>query len=117
MAELSGRAVTSPLSLVAMSKHHGVSVPFLKKIAHCLKFHGLIESKEGIGGGYALARPAETITVWDILSSFATVSDELNPGVLTCPINTSCLPQQIRHTVHKRIKKCLETISLQEVFP
>lgn len=117
MAELSGHAITRPLSLVAMSEQHGVSVPFLKKIVRSLKSHGLVESKEGVGGGYTLARAANTITLWDIISSFTDASDTRGAGGLMCPVNTSCLPQQIRYTLNERIKDRLETIVLQEVLP
>lgn len=117
MAELSGHESARPLSLVAMSERHGVSVPFLKKIVRSLKSHGLVESKEGVGGGYTLARGVDMITLWDIISSFIAVSDVGFPGGSPCPIHTSCLPQHIRHILHKRMRERLETITLQEVLP
>jgi Rrf2 family protein len=40
---------------------------FLELILLELKNHGLLQSKKGKGGGYALARPPETINVGEIV--------------------------------------------------
>jgi len=56
-----------PLSEVATSTK--LSPLFLKHIANRLKIKGLIESKEGMSGGYRLSREPEKITVTDILQS------------------------------------------------
>jgi len=46
------------------------SVPpvFLRKILGELRRHRLVSSVKGIHGGYALARPAAEITLWDVFS-------------------------------------------------
>lgn len=115
MGELACIGGTQPLSLVAISRRHGVSLLFLKKIVRSLKANGLVESKEGIGGGYLLARKPETISMWDIISAFHTSSDESNSPSTACPVNTSCLPQHIRARLSESIKERLEQISLKEV--
>lgn len=115
MGELASIHGRQPLSLIAISRRHGVSLLFLKKIVRSLKASGLVESKEGIGGGYILARKPETISMWDIISAFHTSSDESNSSRITCPVNTSCLPQHIRARLSGSMKERLEEISLKEV--
>lgn len=115
MGELAGSHSSRPLSLASMSKRHGVSLPFLKKIVRSLKSHSLVESKEGIGGGYTLARGADAISMWDIVSAFDSISGTPAPDGLFCPVNKSCLPQHIRTTVTKSIQERLETLSLREI--
>lgn len=115
MGQLAGSQSTRPLSLASMSQRHGVSLPFLKKIVRSLKSHGLVESKEGIGGGYTLARGADTISMWDIVSAFDSTSGSPVPDGLFCPVNKSCLPQHIRITLAKSIQERLELLSLREV--
>ncbi len=56
-----------PLSEVATATE--LSQLFLKHIANRLKAKGLIESKEGMSGGYRLSREPEKITMADILQS------------------------------------------------
>ncbi|KKM69218.1 hypothetical protein LCGC14_1453060 [marine sediment metagenome] len=43
---------------------------FLRKVAQTLVSHGLLVSERGVRGGFTLARPAETISVWDIIRAF-----------------------------------------------
>jgi len=41
---------------------------FLAQIANNLTIGGLLESREGVGGGYRLAKSAKKITVHDVVS-------------------------------------------------
>lgn len=111
MGELAHSDAVVPLSLASVSNRHGVSVPFLKKIVRSLKAAGLVQSKEGVGGGYTLARKPENIALWDIVSAFDAGG---KPQGSVCPLNTSCLPQHIRARLTKSIKERLEEISLKE---
>lgn len=115
MGELANIGNNQPVSLVEVSRHHGVSVPFLKKIVRSLRASGLVQSKEGVGGGYTLAREPESISLWEIVSSFDATTSDAKPGSSACPINKSCLPQHIRAKLSESIKERLEGISLKEV--
>ncbi len=44
--------------------------PFLRKILQVLNRKGLVRSYKGIGGGFQLARPAEDISVVDLIEAF-----------------------------------------------
>ncbi len=114
MGELANAENNQRISLAEMSRRHGVSVPFLKKIVRSLRASRLVQSKEGVGGGYRLARKPEHISLWEIISSFDT-GNEWNIVDSACPINKSCLPQHIRAIVSENIKDRLERISLKEV--
>ena len=59
----------TPLSPLA--KHLGVSSSYLSQIAKDLTKAHLINSKEGVGGGYYLARSAEQIRILDILEALS----------------------------------------------
>lgn len=114
MGELASAENAELVSLVEMSRRHGVSVPFLKKIVRSLRSSGLLQSKEGVGGGYRLARNPEYISLWEIISSFDAASGEWKPTQSVCPINKSCLPQRIRSLLIECIRERLQRISLQE---
>ncbi len=43
---------------------------FLRKVAQKLVSHGLLVSERGVRGGFTLARPAETISVLEIVRAF-----------------------------------------------
>lgn len=114
MGELASYEKEYPLSLVEVSRRHGVSLAFLKKIVRSLRASGLVQSKEGVGGGYMLARKPELISLWEILSAFNAFSGDEKSMSPVCPLNTSCLPQHIRALVSESIKERLEDISLKE---
>jgi len=52
-----------------IGKDRGISESFLLQVFQDLKKSGLVTSKRGAGGGYALSRPAETITLAEIIES------------------------------------------------
>ncbi|MGD9601405.1 MAG: Rrf2 family transcriptional regulator [Gammaproteobacteria bacterium] len=47
----------------------GLSVPFVAKLFGALRTAGIVTSVEGIEGGYRLARPADAITVLDVVTA------------------------------------------------
>lgn len=69
MTELAKSALGEPLSLRSIAQTHGVSFFFLQKIALDLRKAGLIESGRGKMGGYSLAKPAEQITVQEMVEA------------------------------------------------
>lgn len=47
----------------------GIPLPFLSQILHALRQAGLVLSKRGSRGGVALARPAQTISLLDVVEA------------------------------------------------
>jgi len=56
-----------PVKIATIAKRQKVPQKFLELILAGLKQGGFVESRRGAEGGYMLARPAETITVGDVL--------------------------------------------------
>jgi Rrf2 family protein len=57
------------LSLPALAEFHGVPEPYMAKQMQALSKAGLVRASRGQTGGYALARPASAITLWDIAAA------------------------------------------------
>lgn len=114
MGELARQNGVRPLPLTSVAKDHGVSFAFLKKIVRSLRAAGLVRSKEGVGGGYTLARDPQSISLWEIISAMSATSGEFNPPGSICPVNKFCLPQHIRSLVSESVRERLEKISLKE---
>jgi len=58
-----------PTSVRDIAERTGLPQPYLEQILLALKGAGLVRSKRGVGGGYVLARPAEEITLGEIVSA------------------------------------------------
>lgn len=55
-----------PLSSRDLAEFQGVSPSYVAKLFTQLEKAGIVESVEGLGGGYRLARPAEAISVLNV---------------------------------------------------
>jgi Rrf2 family protein len=65
-AELAA-AADGPLKAERIAQAQGIPVKFLENILLDLKHAGLVQSQRGAEGGYWLARPAEEISVADVV--------------------------------------------------
>ena len=60
---------SGPTSVRDIAERTGLPQPYLEQILLALKGAGLVRSKRGVGGGYVLARPADEVTLADIVSA------------------------------------------------
>ena len=59
----------APVGLTEVAKATGMSKRFLEQLAMSLKSHHLLRGVCGRKGGYLLARPAEEISIGDVLNA------------------------------------------------
>ena len=85
---------------------------FLRKLVKRLVTGGLLESRRGKGGGIALARKPETITLFDVVRATGPKGIELSPCVSapkTCSRSALCRIhgefKTIQTEVDRRLKK------------
>jgi Rrf2 family protein len=57
------------VSVRDLAERTGLPQPYLEQILLNLKGAGLVRSKRGVGGGYVLARPAEEVTLAEIVAA------------------------------------------------
>lgn len=107
---------TVPVSDIA--KDHGVSVLFLKKILRELRQAGIVQSKEGIGGGYTLVKQPKDISVLDVFTAVdgtkdaSFITSETHRYNTLCPLQPDCLPQQIRQLISTAFLTYLSHITI-----
>lgn len=56
-----------PVSITSIAERQEISVSYLEQLMAKLKKAGLVKSVRGVNGGYSLARPADEISVGDVL--------------------------------------------------
>ncbi len=65
--DLASRPSREPVRIAEIARRQKIPQKFLELILAGLKQGGFVESRRGAEGGYLLARPADTITVGEVL--------------------------------------------------
>ena len=68
MAELA-RSGEGPVPISAVAERREIPVQFLEQLFSTLRRAGLLISQRGVNGGFRLARPAEQITVLEVVQA------------------------------------------------
>jgi len=68
LAELA-RSGERPVPITALAERRGIPEQFLEQLFSTLRRAGLLTSHRGMRGGYTLARPAEEITVIEVVQA------------------------------------------------
>lgn len=94
-----------------------VALPTVSKVLKTLVRGGLVASHRGTKGGYALARPAERITVAQVLAvlegPIGLTECSSNPG--QCVQETSCSVRGNWQRINLAIRRALEDVTLAEM--
>jgi Rrf2 family protein len=68
MAELA-RSADRPVPIAQVAERREMPVQFLEQLFSTLRRDGLLVSQRGVKGGYMLARPADQITVLEVVQA------------------------------------------------
>jgi Rrf2 family cysteine metabolism transcriptional repressor len=67
LVELHQLGDRGPVPIAELARRRGIPVQFLEQLFAVLRRAGLLRSQRGVGGGYAFARPANAITVLELV--------------------------------------------------
>lgn len=119
MADLVAFGDGEPVPLSLIAERQRLSLPFLEQIFGKLRRAGLVESRRGAQGGYVLARPAEAISLAEVV---AAVEEEVRstacqPGAgLGCTgTSARCLTHKLWEELDGHIDSWLSTRTLADV--
>lgn len=90
---------------------------FVAKIFQSLVREGLLLSAKGRGGGFALARSAEEISVFDIVAAVDGTEhlDACVVGMNECRDETACPQHEAWKPIRKQIRGYLESTTLKQM--
>ena len=69
MVELARRSGDEPIPLAEVAANDGLPLAYLEHLVARLRKAGLVDSRRGARGGYLLARPAEEITMAEVVAA------------------------------------------------
>lgn len=102
-----------PTTIAEVAKRHGISVPYLERLAGLMRAKGLLKSIRGAKGGYVLGRPAEQITVADIICAVNEGIDTTRcQGKANCYKGAVCLTHHLWDKLNHEILHFLQSITL-----
>jgi Rrf2 family protein len=109
----------SPTSVRDIADRTSLPQPYLEQILLALKGAGLVRSKRGVGGGYVLARPAEEITLAQIVSAVdgpIAIGDFGEPHQNgACDHEGQCVLLAVWANVGEHMRRLLEDRTLAEI--
>ncbi|MEK7646767.1 MAG: Rrf2 family transcriptional regulator [Patescibacteria group bacterium] len=101
------------------SEKYGIPYSFLEKVALNLKMAGIIVAKKGKGGGYALSRSPERITMGEMLAAFEQPKMmrclESGKASGVCLLKAVCPTRKRWQVLDKKILEVLHTTTLAEI--
>ena len=110
-----------PVPIARIASGEGISDVYAAKLMRQLRLAGLVESTRGAAGGYRLARPATTISVWDAIQA---LDESFLPGAtcdcrpedrIDCRRTTACAVTSLWRRLGDEIRASLEAVSLSDL--
>jgi Rrf2 family cysteine metabolism transcriptional repressor len=110
---LAQRGEERPVPLKEIAEAEGLPEAYLEQLMAPLRKAGIVRSVRGPQGGYALARAAGDIDIWQVLLA---LEGELAFGQCTCPPDpdheASCLDALLWRDVDRELKERLQRETL-----
>jgi FeS assembly SUF system regulator len=105
----------STASQVADATH--LTLPTVSKLLKSLAHSGLVVSARGVQGGYALARPAATISAAEILDALEgpVALTDCSSSSGSCDLESFCRVGTAWQRINHSIRKALEGVSLADL--
>lgn len=107
----------APVTIKSIASRQELSEAYLEQLFASLKKAGLVISKRGAQGGYALAREPETITMAEILTALeGSVSITDCVSTKQCGSTCECPSRMVFTTIQKSIDEALESMTLLDMI-
>ena len=117
MVDLSMRQTRGPVTLAAISERQHISLSYLEQLFGKLRRAKIVNSVRGPGGGYNLARPANAITVAEIIGAVDEAIDATQcGGKENCNDDKRCVTHDLWATLNEKMNDYLSSVSLADVI-
>jgi Rrf2 family protein len=122
LLHLARKEQEGPVLISRLAKAERIPKKFLELILLDLKHHGILQSKRGKGGGYALGRPSELIRVGQVirlldgpLAPIPCVSEIAYEKCADCVNESLCGIRQVMKQVRDATAQILDNTTLADM--
>ncbi len=115
MAATARHGAAARLSAACLSLETGVPLPTAQKLMGRLATAGLLESARGQGGGFGLARAADTISLADIVEAVEgpiALTSCMDDGRHDCALESACRVKPHWAVVNGAVRQAFAAVSL-----
>jgi Rrf2 family iron-sulfur cluster assembly transcriptional regulator len=114
MMDLAIHEPKGPVTLADISHCQSISLSYLEQLFSKLRRSNLVRGVRGPGGGYRLAKPADEISIAQIIAAVDEKVDSTCGGDSSCEEGDTCLTHELWCGLSKRIYEFLDSISLRD---
>src|SRR6476469_7147749 len=117
MTAAARRPAAARLSATELAGETGVPLPTTQKLMGQHAASGLLLSARGVGGGFALARPAKDISLADIVEAVEgpIAMSACSDGKFDCALDAHCRVKPHMGVVGNAVRGALGAVSLTEL--
>ncbi len=116
MLDLALHSGKGPVTLANISERQKISLSYLEQLFGKLRRGKLVESVRGPGGGYNLARPAQLLSVADIIIAVEEPIDSRQcEGKENCAGDRRCMTHDLWESLNDTVISYLSGVNLAEL--
>ncbi|MBI1886828.1 MAG: Rrf2 family transcriptional regulator [Nitrosomonadales bacterium] len=116
MVDLAMHGGSRPINMAAISTRQKISLSYLEQLFCRLRRRQILKSVRGTGGGYYLARPADKISIVEIIVAVGEPLDATGCGGKgNCSDGRPCLTHELWVGLNENIYDYLSAITLQQL--
>jgi len=116
MLDLALRHQQGPVALAGIGLRQRISLSYLEQLFGKLRRAALVVSVRGPGGGYRLGRPAEKVSVADIILAVDEPLDTtLCRGMENCQEDKRCMTHNLWAALNEKLYEYLNSVTLQDL--
>lgn len=117
MIDVAMHGTKGPVTLAGVSERQKISLSYLEQLFGKLRRYGLVESVRGPGGGYYLARAAETMSVADVIQAVDEPIDATQCGGREdcADEGRRCMTHELWTNLNAHIFSFLRSVTLAEL--
>lgn len=116
MIDVAMHGTHGPVTLAAVSERQRISLSYLEQLFGKLRRHGLVDSVRGPGGGYNLARGADTLSVADVIVAVDEPIDQTQCGGReNCLDDRRCMTHELWAALNAHIFSFLSSVTLADL--
>jgi Rrf2 family iron-sulfur cluster assembly transcriptional regulator len=116
MVDLGMRQTHGPVTLATISERQHISLSYLEQLFGKLRRARLVSSVRGPGGGYNLARPAQNVSVADIIIAVDEPLDATQcGGKENCHDDKRCMTHDLWARLNEKMYDYLASVTLADL--